>query len=127
MRAWEGRAVTVRAPIYTLVFNERGKFGTTRYGQREGLTVATASGAAYLQFDGRQGRDTVVEQDPRMMLAAVNTAYEGDVLDVRPYRRLDALKVSRYDPGARLEVTGVGSRATKSTSGAWQPRPAPSR
>jgi hypothetical protein len=107
VRAWEGRAVTVQAPIYTLVFNERGKLGKTTYGRREGLTIATASGAAYLQFDGRQGRETVVQQDPRQMLAAVNTAYDPDVLDVRAYRRLEALRVSRYDPGARLAVTAV--------------------
>jgi len=106
-KAWEGRRVTVRAPIYTLVYNERGKFGTRRDGLREGLTVATASGASYLQFDGRQGRETVVQQDPRLVLAAVNSAYEADALDVRAYRKLEALAVRRCDPGLPLQVMAV--------------------
>jgi len=106
-KAWEGRRVTVRAPIYTLVYNERGKFGTRRDGLREGLTIATASGASYLQFDGRQGRETVVQQDPRLVLAAVNAAYEADALDVRAYRKLEALAVRRCDPGLPLQVMAV--------------------
>jgi hypothetical protein len=106
-KAWEGRRVTVRAPIYTLVYNERGKLGTRRDGLREGLTVATASGASYLQFDGRQGRETVVQQDPRLVLAAVNAAYEADALDVRAYRKLEALAVRRCDPGLPLQVMAV--------------------
>ena len=106
-KAWEGRRVTVRAPIYTLVYNERGKFGTRREGLREGLTVATASGASYLQFDGRQGRETIVQQDPRLVLGAVNAAYEADALDVRAYRKLEALAVRRCDPGLPLQVLAV--------------------
>jgi hypothetical protein len=104
-RGWEGRVVTVRAPLYSLVYNERGKFGTSRTGLREGLSVALPSGDAYLQFDGRQGRDGVVETDPRKVIAAVNVAYQPDALDVRSYRKLEALSVARYDPGARLYVT----------------------
>jgi hypothetical protein len=106
-KAWEGRRVTVRAPIYTLVYNERGKFGTKRDGLREGLTVATASGASYLQFDGRQGRETVVQQDPRLVLGAVNAAYEADALDVRAYRKLEGLAVRRCDPGLPLQIVTV--------------------
>jgi hypothetical protein len=106
-KVWEGRRVTVRAPIYTIVYNERGKFGTTRRGMREGLTVATASGASYLQFDGRQGRDTIVLQDPRQVLGAVNSAYEADALDVRAYRKLEALAVRRCDPGLALQIIAV--------------------
>lgn len=41
------------------------------------------------------------------MIAAVNTAYQPDALDVRAYRKLDALSVARYDPGAQMYVTGV--------------------
>ena len=107
VKGWVGRAVTVKAPLYTLVYNERGKLGTTRHGLVEGVTVATASGAAYLRFDGRQGRDEVVQQDPRQFVAAVNSAYDADVLDVRSYRKLEALKIRRYDPGFELRVLDV--------------------
>lgn len=105
--AWVGRHVVVRSPIHSLVFNERGRLGTTRRGLREGLTVATASGASYLEFAGRQGRDTVVQTDAGRVLGAVNAAYDADVLDVRTYRKLEALSVSRYDPGAGLVVVSA--------------------
>ena len=107
VKIWKGRTVTVKATLYSLVYNERGKLGTSRNGLREGLMVATPSQGAYLQFDGRQGRDEVREYDPDRLLAAVNSAYEPDVLDVRSYRKLEAVAVRRYDPGVDLQVTDV--------------------
>jgi len=106
-RAWEGRTVTVRATLYSLIYNERGKLGTTRSGLREGLIVVTPSQGAYFQFDGRQGRNEVVRHDLQQVVAAVNTAYERDALDVRPYRKLEAVGLNRYDPGVELVVSGV--------------------
>jgi hypothetical protein len=106
-KMWEGRAVTVKATLYSLIYNERGKLGTTRSGLREGLVVATPSQGAYFQFDGRQGRPEVMQRNLEHFVAAVNTAYQPDALDVRQYRKLEAVAINRYDPGVELVVSGV--------------------
>ena len=107
VKGWEGQAVLVRATLYSLLFNERGKLGNTRRGLREGLIVVTPSQGTYFQFNGRQGRDDVVERDPGRVMAAVNSAYQADSLDVRSYRKVEPLAVNRYDPGVELVVSDV--------------------
>jgi hypothetical protein len=107
IKSWEGRTVVVRNTLYTLVYNERGKLGNQRTGKREGLIVATPSQGMYFQFDGRQGRDDVVEHDPQRMVAAVSAAYEPDSLELRSYRKVEPLALNRYDPGVELVVCGV--------------------
>ena len=106
-KTWEGRTVTVKTTLYSLIFNERGKLGTTKSGLREGLIVVTPSKGAYFQFDGRQGRGEIVRKDLQGFVAAVNAEYEKDALDVRPYRKLEAVAINRYDPGVELLITGV--------------------
>ena len=76
VKRWEGQSVVVKQTLYTLVYNERGRLGNTRSGKRDGLTVVTPSAGIYLQFDGRQGRDAVVEQQPQNIIQAVSVAYE---------------------------------------------------
>jgi hypothetical protein len=107
VKAWQGRRVIVRRPLFSLVYNERGLLGNTYSGRRDGLTVVTPSEGTYLQFDGRQGRDDVVGRDPQSMVRAVAAAYEGDSLDVRQYRRVEPLLITRYDPGVELVVASV--------------------
>jgi hypothetical protein len=106
-KTWEGRTVTVKTTLYSLIFNERGKLGTTRSGLREGLLVVTPSKGAYFQFDGRQGRGEIVRNNLQGFVAAVNAEYEKDALDVRPYRKLEAVAINRYDPGVELLIVGV--------------------
>ena len=106
-KTWEGRTVTVKTTLYSLIFNERGKLGTTRSGLREGLIVVTPSKGAYFQFDGRQGRGEIVRNNLQGFVAAVNAEYEKDALDVRPYRKLEAVAINRYDPGVELLIVGV--------------------
>ena len=67
----------------------------------------TPNQGVYFQFDGRQGRDEVIQRDPQKILEAVNAEYLGDGLDVRSYRKLEALLLTRYDAGARLIVKSV--------------------
>jgi hypothetical protein len=107
VKMWQGRTVTVRSTLYSLIYNERGRLGTSRSGLRESLIVATPSQGAYFQFDGRQGRHEVVQTDLQRFVEAVNKAYEPDALDVRSYRKLEAVAINRYDPGVELVVTGV--------------------
>jgi hypothetical protein len=106
-KRWEGKSVMVRHPLYSLVYNERGKLGNTRSNRRDGLTVVTASGGMYFQFDGRQSRNDVVGRDPQRIVDAVAVEYQPDSLDARPYRRIEPLLLSRYDPGVELLVKNV--------------------
>jgi hypothetical protein len=107
VKSWEGQTVVVRKTLYSLVYNERGKLGSTRSGKSDGLLVVTPSQGVYFQFDGRQGRDDVIEQDVQRILPAVNTEYEAESLDVRPYRKVEPLAINRYEPGVQLLVRRV--------------------
>lgn len=107
VKRWEGQAVVVKRTLYTLVYNERGRLGNTRSGKRDGLTVVTPSAGTYLQFDGRQGREDVVEQQPERIIEAVSVAYHGDSLDVRSYRKVEPVLMTRLDAGAELVVASV--------------------
>jgi hypothetical protein len=106
-RSWEGKSIVLKQALYTLVYNERGKLGNTRNGRREGLMVATPSSGAYLQFDGRQGKDDVVDKQPQRIFELVNAAYQPDNLDVRAYRKIEPVVIHRYSAGAELIVSRV--------------------
>src|SRR4029434_5532874 len=96
VKSWEGQDVVVKQTLYALVYNERGRLGNTHGARRDGLTVVTPSQGEYFQFDGRQGRDEVIQRDPQKILEVVNVEYQGDGLDVRSYRKLEALLLTRY-------------------------------
>jgi hypothetical protein len=107
VKRWEGQPVVVKQTLYTLVYNERGRLGNTRSGKRDGLTVVTPSAGTYLQFDGRQGRDAVVERQPQKVVEAVSVAYQPDSLDIRSYRKVEPVLMMRHDAGAELVVSSV--------------------
>jgi hypothetical protein len=107
VKRWEGQPVVVKQTLYTLVYNERGRLGNTRSGKRDGLTVVTPSAGTYLQFDGRQGRDDVVERQPQKVVEAVSVAYQPDSLDIRSYRKVEPVLMMRHDAGAELVVRSV--------------------
>ncbi|PWT81229.1 MAG: hypothetical protein C5B57_10900 [Blastocatellia bacterium] len=104
---WEGSAVVLKQTLYTLVYNERGLLGNTHDARREGLMVVTAYGDVFLQFDGRQGRDDIAARDPQRILDLVSVTYQQDSVEVRSYRRLEPLLISRYSPGVELVVSEV--------------------
>lgn len=106
-KAWKGRSVVVKQPLHSLVFNERGRLGMTKNGQREGLTVITPHEGTYFQFDGRQGRDHIAGKDLQAVLQRVTELYRGDPLDVAAFQRVEPLLVTRYDPGVELVVKTV--------------------
>lgn len=107
VKSWSGQPVVLKRVLYSLIYNERGKLGTTRSGRREGLLVTTPLRGDYFQFDGRQARDSVVTNNPDQLVKAVFTEYEPDALDVRPYRKLDPLAVHRFEPGIELVISEV--------------------
>ena len=106
-KSWTGQPVVLKRMLYSLIYNERGKLGTTRNGQREGVLVTTPLRGEYFQFDGRQGRNTVTAVDPELLSRAVFKEYEADALDVRAYRKLEPLAVHRFEAGVELEVSDV--------------------
>jgi hypothetical protein len=107
VKAWRGQFVVLKTPLYSLVFNERGKLGNTRRNLREGLLVVTPAGDGYFQFDGRQGRNSVKDSDPERLVGTINREYVGDSLDVRSYRKVEPLVINRFDPGVELEVSAA--------------------
>jgi hypothetical protein len=104
VRSWGGRPVTVVQTLYTLIYNERGKLGTTHSGRRDGLTVLTPSNGVYFQFDGRQGKDDIVAPVPQRIMAAVSEAYGPETLDVRSYRKIEPVAVHQFTVGTQLVV-----------------------
>jgi hypothetical protein len=107
VRDWEGKHVVVARTLFSLVYNERGLLGNTTSGKRDGLVVVTPFEGTYMQFDGRQGRDDVVERDPQAVVNGVATAYAPDSLDVRQYRKVEPVMMARYDAGVELVVSSV--------------------
>jgi hypothetical protein len=107
VRSWEGRLVTVRQTLYTLIYNERGKLGTTHAGRRDGLTVLTPSNGVYFQFDGRQGKDDIVAPVPQRIMAAVSDVYGPETLDVRSYRKIEPVAVHQFSTGTQLVVARI--------------------
>jgi len=106
-RSWEGQTVVLKQILYTLVYNERGRLGTTHSARRDGLTVVSPTAGLYFQFDGRQGKDDVVAKQPQRIIDAVNAAYEKDALEVRSYRKVEPLMINRYAVGFELTVGRV--------------------
>ena len=107
VKAWKGQSVVVKSVLYSLVYNERGLIGNTRSGRREGLLVVTSASGGHLQFDGRQGRETVVATDPALLVKAVSDAYQADALEPRSYRKLEPLAIEQFVLGAELVVSEV--------------------
>jgi hypothetical protein len=107
VKSWEGKSVTLKQVLYTLVYNERGKLGAMHAGRRDGLTVVTSSGAVYFQFDGRSGRDDLVAREPQTLADAVNNAYQSDALDIRSERKVEPIAIHQYVPGLELVVSKV--------------------
>ena len=76
-REWQGRRVTVQRLLLTLVYEERGRTGSTRV-KREGLTVVTPSKGSYLQFTGRQSVDDLVDTNPDRLFEQIKVNYRRD-------------------------------------------------
>jgi hypothetical protein len=107
VKAWTGQPVLVKSPLYSLIFNERGALGNMKSGEREGLLVITPSSGSTLQFNGRQGRDTVNAGDPQQLVDKVREVYAPDALDIRAYRKVEPLAINRFEAGVELVVGGV--------------------
>jgi len=104
LKTWEGKTIVVKRTLYTLVYNERGHLGSTHRNKRTGLTVVTPFAGTYLQFDGRQSQDDIVDQDPQRLVDNIKTTYQSDSLDVRQYQKIEPVLLARYEVGSELVV-----------------------
>jgi hypothetical protein len=103
-KSWAGRHVVVRAPLYSLVYKERGMRGSIDT-RRDGLTVVTPSAGMYFQFDGRRSVSDIVEHDVQQIAPLVTGAYrKNKVLDEGFNQLIEPVMVARYDPGTELVV-----------------------
>jgi hypothetical protein len=106
-RAWVGKTVFLKQPLFTLSYDERGTLGQTRRDRRDGLNVVTPFKGSYLQFDGRQGQEDVTESNPLRLFDKVNVLYQPNTLAFRSYRKVQPHLIYRYDPGPPLTVSGA--------------------
>lgn len=106
--SWQGRRVSVKRTMYTLVFNERGKLGKTYRAKREGLTVVTPSAGTYCRFDGRDSEGDIVGREPQEVVDQITQSYRRQLsLDIGFYLRIEPLLIAQYPPGGELVVTDV--------------------
>jgi len=107
-KTWEGRTVVLKLPLYTLVYDERSRIGVVREGKRDGLTVVTPSEGAYLQFDGRRGRDDIKETEPQRLKDMVATAYVGEsLLALEASKTIEPIVINRHEPGVECVVRKI--------------------
>jgi hypothetical protein len=107
-RSWEGKAVVLKQPLYTLVYDERNRIGKVQTDKREGLTVVTPFEGTYLQFDARRGRDDIKDTEPQRLKDAVATAYVGEsLLALEASRTIEPVVVNRHDPGVECVVKKI--------------------
>ena len=106
-REWQGQRVTVQRMLLSLVYEERGRTGSTRV-KRDGLTVATPSKGSHLLFMGRQSVDDLVETNADKLFEQIKVNYrkdrnlgEGFVQAVNP------LHIVQYISGMQLVVARV--------------------
>jgi hypothetical protein len=106
-REWEGRRVTVQRLLLTLVYEERGRTGSTKV-KRDGLNVVTPSKGGYLLFTGRQSVEDLVDTNADRLFEQIRINYrrdrnlgEGFVQAVNP------LHLLQHIAGLQLVVTRV--------------------
>jgi hypothetical protein len=106
-REWQGRRVTVQRMLLSLVYEERGRTGSTKV-KRDGLTVVTPSKGSHLLFTGRQEVDDLVETNVDRLFEQIKVNYrrdrnlgEGFVQSVNP------LHIVQYIGGLQLVVARV--------------------
>jgi hypothetical protein len=76
-REWQGRRVTVQRMLLTLVYEERGRTGSTRV-KRDGLNVVTPSKGSYLLFTGRQSVEDLVDTNADRLFEQIKVNYRRD-------------------------------------------------
>jgi hypothetical protein len=107
-KEWQGRRVTVQRMLLTLVYDERGRMGSTTHGKREGLVVATPSKGFYYRFTGRKEVEDLTSPDPDRLFEMVKTNYRRDRNLAEGYVQIvTPLHLVQYVRGIELVVRRV--------------------
>ena len=104
--SWEGQAVVLKQPLYTLAYRERGRLGNAS-DKRDGLFVVTPFSGTYYQFDGRQSKDDIRSADAQSLPGTIRTTYASDALDIREYSKVEPIVITVYEPGVELVLSVV--------------------
>jgi hypothetical protein len=108
--AWQGRTVVLKRPLYSVIFNERRRFMplTKRASRVAGITVVTPT-ETYYQFDSlRDEEPDIVERDPNRIIPALQNQYRRSAhLDVGNVQDIEAVMLTRYEPGVTLVVQRI--------------------
>jgi hypothetical protein len=105
---WEGRRVVLKSTLYTLVYDEVGRFGATRRGKVEGLTVATPVSGTYYRFPGLQGQAEILDSNPKTLVDRVATQYRRSKhLEIGTVQMVDPVMLVQYSSGTELVVRSV--------------------
>src|SRR5215216_2749604 len=75
IKVWAGTHVVVKQPLYTLVYNERGRIGKTYRAKRTGITVTTPSKGTYFQFDGQNSEVDIADTDSDRLMKRITETY----------------------------------------------------
>ena len=105
---WQGKRVSIKRTLFTLVYDEHGRIGKTLRNKREGLTVVTPSNGVFLRFAGRDSEEDIVSAEPEQIVQQINVAYRrSSALDEGFFQRIEPTVVARYEPGGTLVVKQV--------------------
>jgi hypothetical protein len=107
-KSWAGTHVVVKQPLYTLVYNERGRLGNTYRSKRTGVTVTTPFHGSYFQFDGQNSEVDITDKDPQRLMSRITETYRRSlVLNEGTFQKIEPLLLVRYEPGVQLVVKTV--------------------
>ena len=106
-KTWDGRHVTVRTALYSVVYDEVGWLGLRPRTKMAGLTVATVSGQHY-EFDGPGPDEDISEPTPNRVFSEMSVRfYRSSNLDVSNVKTITPVLLRRYEPGVTLIVDSV--------------------
>ena len=107
VQTWQGRAVVLKRPLYSLVYNERSRFLPLmkREGKVTGLTVVTPT-EIYYQFDSRREEEPDIrDRDPEKVVTALQNHYRRSAhLETTNVQDIEGVLLQRYEPGVTLLV-----------------------
>jgi hypothetical protein len=106
-RAWHGRRVLVRSPLYSVLYDEVGRLGVHYRGKLAGLTVATHAGQHY-EFDGPGSDEDIAEATPHAVMNQMSARFHrSSHLELSSVKTITPRVLRQFDPGVTLIVDSV--------------------
>jgi hypothetical protein len=106
-KTWNGRRVTVRTALFSVVYDEVGRLGKRYRNKLAGLTVATLEGHHY-EFDGPGSDEDISEPTPNRVFSEMAVRYyRSSDLDIGNVKTITPVLLRQYEPGVTLIVDSV--------------------